>query len=402
MEQNGIDPRFPAVYQAGGEGVPPGAPPETVTVRRPAAPGPVRQDAGPGSLPNAGVAPPANGPERNEVTGGNRAGGGPSAVVPDSVVPDSKAAFDARFLDATPIPAPARRWLIPVVTGLLLIAAGVFCLGAQYWFPASLEMDPSKFHGINPPPWGQFINLPAPALLGTGLGILAGSIFLVSRRSAAWETALRAAFGLLAIAVGAGGWMALFAAQIFPQPLPNFADYNDGVQPQLPLSYLLMPTGTWLLSLALFMVAVLFVVPRRWQHLWPEAGTEAATEAGAGTGRIVPTSRRPSARLGLLFGAVAAAAGLAALFAQFMFPLSSGTITVTTADGGISNQPDWASLAPALATPLMLSGLVVLGWACIQFAMVPAAADGNPAAEPGGTGVGLTDGGPAEDAGGTG
>lgn len=139
-----------------------------------------------------------------------------------------------------------------------------------------------------------------------------------------------------------------------------------------------MPCSTWLLAVALFMVATLFVVPRRWR-LWP--GPHDGDNPGSGvTGEAVPTGGAPVAWRGLVFGFAALATAAVAVCAPTLFPLSTGVQTVATPDGGSYLQQAWAALAPLLVIPLMLAGLVVLGWACVQLAAPSCTGGGDTAA----------------------
>lgn len=351
MKNSEFDERYPAIFQAGGEqhersAVPPA--PASVKPRAVAADEPARR-------------PPVLEPVSRD-----------PKYLPDNrpTTPDSDMSADEpptvstmSTVASNPAPWPAWRWLIPVGVALFLLAAGVFCLGAQYWVPASLKIDPSKFHGLNVQPWGLFVYQAAPFLFGGGAGIIGGILFLASRRWAARETILRTAFGLFALAVGVAGWVTNFAMVFFPEAsYQRTTDYTGAPQPA-PLAYVLMSCGVWLLCLALVMLAVLFVVPRRWRHEWPEAGD--------GAHQNVPTDRGPSAGRGLVFGVAALALSVFVLFAPYMFPMSTGVQTVQTADGGTYSQQAWAALAQGLLIPLMLAGMIVLSWACIRLAVTP-------------------------------
>lgn len=328
--------------------------------------------------------PVSHGPEERGEQAGRRVLESPLAVRDADLANDSAASHDAYSWQAaggdavdvesphaeappaplmagTSAPWPTWRWLIPVSVALLLLAAGVFCLGAQYWVPASLTMDPSKFHGLNVQPWGLFVYQAAPFLLGGGAGILGAVVFLASRRWASRETILRMAFGLFALAVGVAGWVSNFAMVFFPQATQQATSPYDQAPQPAPLAYVLMSCGIWLLALALLMLAVLFVVPRRWRHVWPEAGDDAI--------KSVPTGRGPSAARGLVFGVVVVAASVFALFAPYMFPMSTGVQTVQSGDGGTYSQQAWAGLAQGLLIPFMLAGMIVLGWGCIHLAV---------------------------------
>lgn len=348
MKNSEFDERYPAIFQPGGD--------EHVRTAVPPAPASVKPREAAVAVPTRRIPvlePASLDPKsfsENQPTAPDSDTSADEATMVASVASDS-----AR--------CPAWRWLIPVGVALVLLVAGVFCLGAQYWVPASLEIDPSKFHGLNVQPWGLFVYQAAPFLLGGGAGILGGMLFLASRRWAARETVLRTAFGLFALAVGVAGWVTNFALVFFPEAsYMRTADYNAAPQPA-PLAYVLMSCGIWLLCLALLMLAVLFVVPRRWRHVWPDAGD--------GTNQNVPTDRGPSAGRGLVFGVAATFASVFALFAPYMFPMSTGVQTVQTADGGTYSQQAWAALAQGLLVPLMLAGMIVLSWACITLAVTP-------------------------------
>lgn len=391
---NKFDERYPAIFQPGGDGLPRAAetrsPPvqlavplhPQVPVGQPSLmqPGPIGR---PGPIgqplvlaePGLGTRMPAAPVAEQDAVGQAATGAEPPGLVPGY---GPQAA-------GTSAPWPALRWLVPLGAAVAMLAAGAFSLTAQYWVAASMELDPSKFHGIELQPWGQIIYQAAPALLGTGCGILAGLLFLASRRQAGLEGVLRTAFGLLALAVGVAGWTALFANVIFPSASNNSSAAYDGSPRQIPWTYVLMPCGTWLLAVALILLAVLFVVPPRWQRGRPDSD---------GAAENLPTGGRPSARRGLWFGAAAVAAAAFAMFAPYMVPLSTGIHTVVTEDGGSYSEQAWAAMAWFLATPLLLAGLGVLGWASVSVAIAPRTAGGGvPAGGDGpveldGTGVG--------------
>lgn len=180
---------------------------------------------------------------------------------------------------------------------------------------------------------------------------------LMAGTSAPWPMA----FGLFALAVGVAGWVSNFAMVFFPQATQQATSPYDQAPQPVPLAYVLMSCGIWLLALALLMLAVLFVVPRRWRHVWPEAGDDAI--------QSVPTGRGPSAARGLVFGVVVVAASVYALVAPYMFPMSTGVQTVQSGDGGTYSQQAWAGLAQGLLIPFMLAGMIVLGWGCIHLAV---------------------------------
>lgn len=90
---------------------------------------------------------------------------------------------------------------------------------------------------------------------------------------------------------------------------------------------------------------------------------------GAGPSGSNAGGARPSTVRGLWFGT--AAAGMAALFAPYLFPLATGTVVVELADGGQATHQDWAISAQNLVSPLLLVGLLVLGWALVSLAVTP-------------------------------
>lgn len=266
---------------------------------------------------------------------------------------------------------PVWRWPVPLAAAIVMIAGGLFSLTAQYWLPAANSVDSTAFPTFNVQPWGQIIPQAAPALLGTGVGILGALLFLASRRHAAAEPALRAVFGALALAVGVAGWMLLFATVLFPEVMYR-GNSGYAERPQTPWTYLVMPVGTWLLAVAVLMLAVLCVVPRR---------------AGSQDGQVLPAGGRPSARRALVFGAATAAAGLCALFAPYLFPTATGTVTIEVSPGVTFGQSGWAVMAQFLGPPLLLAGLVVLAWAFLSLALSPRRAAGGPGTELDGAGV---------------
>lgn len=352
MASRQFDERYPAMFQPGGDGADVSA--ATVAETSAAAMVPSKDSRPPAREPETMVEPNPE-PER----------AGPELTPTPQEIPTPAAGDSAEW--------PAWRWPVPLAAALVLLAAGVFSLTAQYWFPAANTADPNASQGIMLQPWGEIISQAAPALLGTGVGILGALLFLASRRRAAAEVGLRAAFGLLALAVGVAGWVFLFATFLFPEVMnlqgPGYADRQ-----QTPWTYLVMPVGTWLFAMAVLMLAVLCVVPRRWRAGWPD-------------GEVLPTGGRPSAGRALVLGAATAVAGMCALFASHLFPLATGTVTVHAASGDVFSHSDWAVLARYLGPPLLFAGLVVLAWAFLSLALTPRRAAGAPGAELDGSGI---------------
>lgn len=363
MAKPNFDERFPLMFQPGGAD--PGMP------AWPPAAAPL-ETAG---SHIADVTSPAGSPQRTDALAGatpsdaGTAGAGlPHAPAPQDAAPQDEAPHDQTAQSHV---WPPLLWISALAASAVMLAAGVFALTAQYWLPSSMEMDPANFQGVQLQPWGQVIFAAAPPLLATGIGIPATLLFLASRRTAEWERALRTTFAGLAAVVGAASWIGLFATVIFPDAALKWAGGGSrGLA--LPWTYLVSFSGTWLSCLAVLMMAVLFVVPRRWQHPVPE--------------QTMAEPASPSAVRGLWFGAAVVAAGLFAMFAPYMFPLATGVVTVELSEGQTSSHEDWAVSAQYLVTPLLLAGFVVLGWALVHLATAPRR---EPAAELDGSGVEL-------------
>ncbi|MGP9501404.1 hypothetical protein ACT3TS_04235 [Specibacter sp. AOP5-B1-6] len=361
MAARQFDERYPAMFQPGGDGADVSA--ATVAEISAAAVVPSKESGPHAREPEIVVEPvperPGPVPERP----------GPELTPTPQEIPTPAAGASAEW--------PAWRWPVPLAAALVMLAAGVFSLTVQYWLPAAATADPSASQGITLQPWGELISSAAPALLGTGVGILGALLFLASRRRAAAEVGFRAAFGLLALAAGVAGWVFLFATFLFPEVM-NLQGSGYAERQQTPWTYLVMPVGTWLFAVAVLMLAALCVVPRRWR-------------AGSPDGEVLPTGGRPSARRALVLGAATAAAGMCALFASYLFPLATGTVTVHAASGDVLSHSDWAVLARFLGPPLLLAGLVVLAWAVLSLALTPRRAAGAPGSEIDGSGVGGVD-----------
>lgn len=376
MSSRNFDERYPSMFQPGGDGG--DAPAWSPAEGGAALAGPTGAALAPATVPK-------------EKTG-------PVTEKPDTVTaaPSRDAKMDS--------PAwPPWRWLIALGAAVVMIAAGVFTLMAQYWVPSSMEMDPSQFQGIELQPWGQVVFAAAPALFTTGVGILAAMLFLASRRKAEWEPALRISFAVVAVTVGAAGWVGLFAIVIFPDAMSQWSRAAGNMA--MPWTYLVRFSGSWLFVAALLMLAVLFVVPRRWRQSFsdndmtddaglPDLADKGTTHQSFNSSEANPsksqlsgrqsTIGRPSSMRGLWFGTAAVAAGMFAMFAPYLFPTATGTVMVELADGGQTSHQDWAVLAQNLITPLLLVGFLVLGWALVSLAITPRT---GPAAELDGSGV---------------
>lgn len=315
-----FDERYPAMFQPGGEG--PDAGPEPAAAR-------VSQENQPDQVKAASTAARADGSDATAT----RTDGTPST---DGL---------------------AWRWWVPLAAAVVLIAAGLVALTVQYWLPASMDMDPAAFQGIVLQPWGQLVYPAAPALIGTGTGLLGVLLFLASRRSKAAEPQFRAATATLAALAGAAGWVFLFATYLFPEVIFDGYDSN-GRPPPMPWTYMVMPVGTWLLSVALLLLAALLTVPRRRQSAGPD-------------GEMLSLGGGPSAGRALVFGAAATVAGVLALFASYLFPLATGSTTIEVSAGNTVSQSGWAVMAPYIASPLLLAGLLILAWAVLYLALKP-------------------------------
>lgn len=307
-----FDDRYPAIFQPGGNELP-------------RASGPARRDD-PAPLP--GEPDPQQGDPLPE----------PADIPADAATP-----------------WPVWLWLVPLGTAVAMLAAGFFALTAQYWLEASMVASPANSLGVGPEPWGQRVNQAAPALLSVGFGLLAALLFLATRIRAQTEAAGRTVFGVLTLLVGVAGWIALYAFVLFPEQA-NFASAAyDGSPRRTPWTYVVMSCGPQLLVLALFMLAVLVVVPR----LWQDNPTE-----GEQPGPLQATGK-PSVRRGAWFGAITVAAGLLALFAAVLFPPVE-TARSWAMESAQSYLPAWSELVQFVTPPLMLGGLGVLAWAAIR------------------------------------
>lgn len=237
-----------------------------------------------------------------------------------------------------------------------MLALGAFCITAQYWLPAAKTVNPADYHGLNLDPWGRVIFMAAPALLSGGFGLMGALLFVASRRSARAEPAYLLALGLLGVLVSAAGYVALFANFLFPEALQFRSTGNETVPPDIPWPYAIGPSGVSLLTLGLLMLAVLLVVPRRWQP----GGLERRATLRAGR-----------ARAGW-FGAVCLAGGVFSMMTPYLFPLSTGSQTVELANGGTTLLQSWTNQAGILMPSLLLVGVVAVAWAVILPAVAPA------------------------------
>lgn len=320
MRNSNFDERYPAMFQPGGDG--------------------------PGVAGDPAAESRAAQPEPEEAKRAVQATGGPDYTA------EAAPAENGEYGDG-----PAWRWWLPLAAAVVMIAAGLFALTVQYWLPVSMDMDPAAFQGIVLQPWGQLVYPAAPALIGTGTGLLGVLLLLASRRSTVAEPQLRAVTAVLAALAGAAGWVFLFATYLFPEVI--FDGYeSNGRPPPMPWTYMVMPVGTWLLSVALLLLAALLTVPRRWQDTGP-------------AGEVLPLGGQPSAGRALVFGAVATTAGVLALFAPYLFPLATGSTTIEISAGNTVGQSGWAVMAQYIASPLLLAGLVILAWALLHLALSP-------------------------------
>ncbi|ALE07134.1 hypothetical protein AL755_19405 [Arthrobacter sp. ERGS1:01] len=258
------------------------------------------------------------------------------------------------------LPEPAwspRRWVPAVAAAVLMLAVAVFCITAQYWLPAAKTSNPADYHGLTMDPWGRVIFMAAPAFLAGGLGIVGALLFLASRRSAKAELACRLALGVLGVLVSAAGYVALFANFLFPEALQFGSPGDETVTPDIPWPYAIGPSGVSLLTLGLLILAVLLVVPRRWQSGGPERRA---------------TLRSGRARAAW-FGAACLAGGVFSMMLPYIFPLSTASQTVELANGGTTLMSSWSNQAGILMPSLLLVGVIAVAWAVILPAVAPAA-----------------------------
>ena len=249
-----------------------------------------------------------------------------------------------------------RHWVPAVVVAVLMLAAGAFCITAQYWLTAAKTVNPADYHGLNIDPWGRVIYMAAPAFLTGGFAIMGALLFLASRRSAKTELACRLALGLLGVLVSAAGYVALFSNFLFPEALQFRLSGNETVAPDVPWPYAVMPSGVSLLTLGLLMLAVLLVVPRRWQP----GGLERRATLRAGRARAA------------WFGAVCLSGGVYSMMAPYLFPLSTASQTVELANGGTTLMQSWTNQLGILMPSLMLAGVIAAAWAVILPLVAPA------------------------------
>jgi hypothetical protein len=344
MKQDGIDPRYPAMFQPGGDG-----------------PG----HATGGVLPESGAVEP----------------GAPAAIA-ESPLPAEPflLAEPDRPLDpvqvaapmgafAAPGPWPPWRWAAAVVLAIVLLATGLFCLTAQYWLPAARESDPAQFHGLEMQPWGAMIVYQASWFVGGGVAILGGLAFLASRRGAGREPLWRAAVGVFAVAAIAAGTVAGFANDLFPDVVLRAYDpavmQQGAIRPDMPWTQAVQPVSVWLQLLGLLLAACLFAVPRLWQR--ENDGGHQAFPLG-----------RPSAFRAACAGVVFLALGGITLFAPYLFPLSTGGSLLTSDTGAAVQLRSWPDMAQSLSQPLLLAGVVALAFAGLCYAVAPQGTQGGP------------------------
>lgn len=319
MATNEFDERYPALFQPGGE--------EPGTEPAMAAPAPTGQVH---TAQQEGVTPPVG------------------------------AAGHTANAAAEPAPGeaarPALKWLAPLATAVLMIAAGVFALTAQYWIEASMVPGPGDSNRGMSSTWGYDIAAAGSGLTTVGLGIVAVCLFLASRLQAATEALGRTAFGAFTVAVGIAGLVCLFAFALFPEQADYTAAAYDGATRRTPWPIVVMPTGLWLVCLSALMLAVLIVVPKVWVE---GPGGDDASEDSLEQGR-------PSLKRATWFGGGAVAAGLLALLAPHLFSAADRGAQQFDRLPSLSG-PQFAQLpAPAL----LVAGLLILGWAAIRSAMV--------------------------------
>ncbi|WP_146070208.1 hypothetical protein [Arthrobacter sp. GMC3] len=256
-----------------------------------------------------------------------------------------------------------RGWIAPLAAAAAMLSAGVFVITAQYWLAASMVVGPADSLGVEPEPWGQSVNRAAPALLTVGFGLLAVVLFLASRNRPATETAARNAFVVLALCLGVAGWIALYAFYLFPEQAQFSGAAYDGTPRRTPWPFVVMPCGPALLTVALVMLAVLIVVPRRWP----------INPAGAEDSGTVQASGKPSIGRGICFGLVAAVAGVMALVAPTLFQQPQN-MRSGEGDSVVTVFPSWPELMQYLSPPLLVVSLGTLAWAAIHLAVRNSAA----------------------------
>ncbi|WP_038464894.1 hypothetical protein [Arthrobacter sp. PAMC 25486] len=246
---------------------------------------------------------------------------------------------------------PDKRWMLAPAAAVLLFGGGLFSLSAQYWATSS-SGGPPGYPGTVYAEWGTDLAPAASALIVAGLGIAAASLFLVSRRTAERESAGRKAFGVVAVLVAVVALLALYSFALFPGQADYAAAAYDGVPRRTPWPTAIRPTGTWTLTLALFMLAVLVIVPRRWAE--EIAGTE--------TPGAQPSAPDFSTKNALWCGGLAVVGGLAALLAASILP---------AVDSAAPRYPDAQAfdagfIMMPIGLPMLVAGLLVLAWATIQ------------------------------------
>lgn len=337
MNEPGIDPRYPAEFQRGGDNF--GEPSGAVTNSN--------VSAGPEQVRAAATVPEAPAPAVFAAAAGQQA-------IQVQVIAESESSRQEgathQAHDAG-VKVRASRWLrsVPWLLVTLLLLIGLFALTAQYWFPTAMNVpNPATHSGVVLTRWGQLIYPAAPVPIGGGLALISVVLLLRSRSSSRQEAILRPVVAIFSVVMAAAGFFATFAINLFPEPSYYVIPVYDGTPRTTPFPWVVQPVGSWLVIVALLTIAALIVVPRRWQG-------EGALE-----------NKRSSVGAGMICGFVFIGVGAALTLASYAFPKATGSTNVNDADGSSTFTQGWADAIPALSPSLISAGVIILVWVGIR------------------------------------